>query len=138
MATQATQPSTTADSIVLRTYSVGITTASGALAGHLWKIIDPVGGAIFGASYGIAHQLSGLLIEHLGLQTSAAKTAAFVIAFIASISAGFFAAGAAGFSIAVGSAIWMPIAMCVASVIVRLGIECLMCCAPTTTTTQRA
>lgn len=98
---QANIITTPASQVLNGIYNVGMNSAAGALAGYAFGLINPVGGAIFGAVSALSHSVAtGLGARWLGDRTCA-KVAGWAISFVASIGAGVFVATAAGFPITV-------------------------------------
>jgi hypothetical protein len=112
-------------------YEIGVSTGTGALAGWAFGIIDPVGGAVFGASHALTSTLVNAVADKLNMDHTALKTAACAISFIASVSVGIFATTTAGFPLTVLGSLGMLVAMAVTSIGVRIvvkGAGCLSSC----------
>jgi hypothetical protein len=125
---RSNQNSSLASQIVNGLDELTIGAASGALAGYAFKVIKPVGGAIFGLSATFAGAVADNLADRFSLHHTAAKTAVWALSFIASLGAGILAATAAGFPITVLGAVGMTLAMIVTSISVRCVISCAESC----------
>lgn len=128
--TTATQPQNLnlAEHSLMNIYEIGITAASGAIAGHWWTLVNPVGGAIFGATVAIANKITNALTHKLDIRAPEAKVAAFAITFIAKMGLAFLVTTALGFPMTVSSLILMPLAMFAAGIVMRAGLACLQHC----------
>jgi hypothetical protein len=99
-------------------YEIGVSTGAGALAGYFFTIINPVGGAIFGASCALTRTIGGALIDRF-VTDPTLKVAAYAVSFIASIAAGIFVATTAGFPLTVMGSVGMLLAMLVTTCAIR-------------------
>jgi hypothetical protein len=112
-------------------YEIGINAGSGALAGWVFGIINPIGGAVFGASYALTHTFASEVAGKLHMDQTAFKVAAWFVSFIASVGVGMLAATVAGFPITILGAVGMILAMLVTSIALRMvisGAGCLSSC----------
>jgi hypothetical protein len=113
-------------------YEIGLSTGAGALAGYVFGIINPIGGAVFGASSALTSTIALAIADKLGMDNTAFKIAAWVTTFIVSVGVGIFAATAAGFPLTVLGSVGMIFAMFVTTVAIRIvtnGAGCLSACA---------
>ena len=118
------QPPSCADQILNGLYQIGVSTLSGALAGYLFTIIDPVGGAIFGATSALTGVFANALAERFGMDQTASKIILWSVSFMVSIAAAVLVTTAAGFPLTVLGALGMTCAMIGTSILVRIGINC--------------
>jgi len=96
-------------------------TVSGALAGHLLGVIDPVGGAVFGASYALTITIADAISDKvINMNKTALKVVAFFVSAIVSTGVGIFAATTAGFPLTVLGGIGMLLTMAVTSIAIRI------------------
>ncbi len=117
---RAQQPPSLGAQIFNSIYEIGVSTGAGALAGWAFGIIDPVGGAVFGASYALTRTLANAFADKLCMGRTALRIAAWVVSFIASVSVGIFVATTAGFPLTVLGSVGMLLAMLVTSIAVRI------------------
>lgn len=123
--------------LVERVDNIIIHTGSGYLAGYLFSIIDPIGGAVFGATEEAFRHLIRIAADQLGLFTS---TTDKIIFFIGSKFAGLAIAAAVttsiGFPLSIGGVIDLSLLMIPTSVIsfvanrifldiAKMGLACL-------------
>jgi hypothetical protein len=112
-------------------YEIGFNAASGAFAGWAFGIINPIGGAVFGASYALTHALASEVASKLHMDQTALKVAAWFVSFIASFGVGMLAATVAGFPITILGSVGMILAMLITSLALRMvvsGAGCLSSC----------
>ena len=114
---QNTQQSTSWDTQIVNSISrIGIGAGVGALAGYAFEIIDPVGGAIFGATAELVVVIGDRLADKLCMNRTILKTAAYAVAFITSIGVGIFVTTAAGFPLTVTGAVGIVLTSFVTSI----------------------
>ena len=84
----------------------GACAGTGYIAGSLFTIIDPVGGALFGATFALTEAVTGRIMDALGRNRNdiACKIAKFAIPMILSTVAAIAVVAAAGFPITLGGA----------------------------------
>lgn len=111
MSIPAARPSVTSTQalpVQTRGYSIGDALCSslngsliGALAGHIFSVISPLGGAIFGATSALASSVSGKLLEAALPKSDAVvvKIIKTVLPFIAGIAAAALVTSLCGFPI---------------------------------------
>ncbi|MBS0604439.1 MAG: hypothetical protein JSS60_05295 [Verrucomicrobia bacterium] len=109
-------------------YEIGINAASGALAGYAFSLIDPIGGAIFGATSALSHTIATSLADRFAFNQTAVKIAVWAVSFVASVGLGLLAATVAGFPLTVMGAVGMTLAMLVTSLVVRIVSGGMLCC----------
>jgi hypothetical protein len=129
--------------IFKKIYEIGVTTAAGALAGHVFGIINPVGGAVFGASCALTWTLADAISDKVFavpapgshsefiMNRTALKTAAWFVSLAVSIGVGIFAATTAGFPLTVLGGVGMLLTMAVTSIAMRVVgqvSKCLFAC----------
>lgn len=87
--------------------------ASGAAAGALFTLIDPLGGAIFGVSSFLSNRLIHWTIEKVGCcpANPVFKTAQLVLSLIVGIGAGILITTAAGFPMTFAAGVGLTIAL---------------------------
>jgi hypothetical protein len=130
--TSSTHPTQSPGSQLFNTiYEVGFSAAAGALAGYLFYIINPVGGAVFGAAMSLTGHIGAAVVDRLCIDQTALKVAFYAVSFIASVAVGFFATTAAGFPLtvlgSVGMVLTMVITNCVLNIITGSTSRCLQC-----------
>ncbi len=131
--TTQTQTHTPAARGILTAYDFGLRAAAGAFAGYSWSIISPIGGAIFGLASAITNTIGDYIAESaVPMNETAAKTALRVATFLFSVAAGIIATSALGFTMTVGSALGLSLAMIPALFIVHVSASCVAACAPNT------
>ena len=84
-ATTLSQPTTPAGKAIMNLYHIGLAAGAGALAGLAFGIINPIGGAIFGAAATTANWIGRTVADSLPIEDAGAKTALEVAAFIISL-----------------------------------------------------
>jgi len=104
-------------------YEIGISAGAGALAGWVFGIIDPVGGAVFGASYALTSTIGNAIYKKLGMNQTALKIAAALASFAISAGVGIFVATTVGFPVTVLGGIGMVLVMTITSIAVRIVIK---------------
>ena len=104
----------------------GATSTVGALAGWTFNLIDPIGGAIFGAVHLITLAASRVLLDYIFDDSAKGKALKNVFSFFASIAASTFVTTLAGYTITVMSGIGLSIAM----LAVLFAVACLAKCCP--------
>lgn len=113
--------------------SIPISTGTSALAGRMFGIISPVGGAIFGAASAITHTLTGLILPETDENTSIAiRIAKIAIQTFSALAAGVAVTTAFGYPITALAAIQLHMAggaiLCVSllafTALVGAGIFC--------------
>lgn len=96
-------------------------TATGALAGYLLGVIDPVGGAVFGASYAVTMTIADAISnKFIDMNKTALKITAFFVSAVVSAGVGIFVATTAGFPLTVLGGIGMLLTMAATSIAARL------------------
>jgi len=110
-------------------YEIGFSSAAGALAGYLFNIINPMGGAVFGASMSLSRHVTSALAERFCMDQTALKVTAYLVSFIASIAVGVFSTTAAGFPLTTLGAVGMVLAMVVSNCFLGVMLGGAGCCA---------
>lgn len=105
-------------------YYTGVCAAAGALAAHAFHIVNPLGGAVFGATSALTEIVANTIAQRSGLNQTTDKIALWAVTFALRIGAGMLAAAAAGFTLTVTSAAGLAIAVLVAAVVVQIGVAC--------------
>ena len=119
------QPTTPASRAIVNMYNIGVTAGAGALAGLVFGIINPIGGAIFGATTATAYLIGKTINNSLSPQDPGAKTALDVAAFVLSIGLGIMAATYAGFTLTALGAIGMVFAIVLVEPFVKCTGQCI-------------
>lgn len=84
----------------------------GALAGHAFNMIHPVGGAIIGGTLAVTSLIvSSLLGVFLDKNSTAGKILIYVINFFASLGVSTLIANLAGYAITFSTCFWLSVAM---------------------------
>lgn len=91
-------------------------------------IINPVGGAVFGAASALTGIVVNSFVQKPEITQTANKVALWAVTVAARIGAGMLAVAAAGFTLTVTSAVGMSIAILVSLVVVHFGIGCCAAC----------
>jgi hypothetical protein len=111
MAAAANFPSAIPSQEVANLLMIPVSAGAGALAGRIFGLISPAGGAIFGASSGAASLITGLLVNQSDQKTSAAaKIVKVAIQLFASIATGIAVTTALGHPIAALTALKLHLA----------------------------
>ncbi len=100
----------------------------GALAGYAFGIINPVGGAVFGATSSLTSTLGNALAEQFGANQTAVKTTLYALSFIASFAVGIAVTTAVGFPITVMGAVGLTLAMAVTTCFIQCVLIGGLCC----------
>jgi hypothetical protein len=74
--------------------------ACGYFAGHVFSLIDPVGGAIFGVTAAVSHRLSGYILDKFQISSILLGSFAYNAAYFTGIGIGAAVTTTAGFPIA--------------------------------------
>ena len=128
-----TQAQTPTGRAILIAYDLGLRAAAGAFAGYAWSIINPIGGAIFGLASALTNTAGdAITASTVPMNETAAKTAMRVATFLLSVAAGIIATAAAGYTITVGAAVGLSLAMIPALFVVYVSASCIASCAPNT------
>lgn len=122
------QPTTPAGQVITEIYHIGVSAGAGALAGLVFGIVNPVGGAIFGAAYAVTSLIGRALINCLPIEEAAAKTALHVASFILSIGIGIIATTYVGFTLTALGAIGMLFAMIPTAIFLKCTGACIAGC----------
>lgn len=93
--------------------------AAGAVAGLAFGLINPIGGAIFGAAVAASGMLGRAVIDSLSIQEEGVKTALRITLFIISIKLGIAATALIGFTMSTFGAIGMVLSMTVITVLTQ-------------------
>jgi hypothetical protein len=107
-------------------YDIVFQAGAGYLAGYL-GIINPIGGAIFGATSVASTYALNFLAERLGINNTCLKVAIWSLSFVASLAIAAAVTTAAGFPITLMGALGLTLAMVVTSIaisIVKGSITC--------------
>jgi hypothetical protein len=123
-ATTLSQPTTPAAKAIMSLYQIGLGAGAGALAGLAFGIINPIGGAIFGAATITANWIGRSVTDSLPIEDAGAKTALDVAAFILSIGLGIMAVTYAGFTLTAMGAIGMVFAMMLTEPVAKCTANC--------------
>jgi hypothetical protein len=113
-------------------YHVGLGAGVGALTGYVFGIINPAGGAIFGAVSTLTSIFATAIADQFCMNQTALKVGVVIASFIASIGIGILVTSALGFSLTIPGAIGMVLAMVVTKIaasIVIGGATCFSACA---------
>jgi len=121
-------PPTLGTQIIHGIYNVGVTTAAGAMAGYAFSFINPIGGAIFGATTGLADTIANSLAERFAFNSTAVKIAVWAVSAVVSIGLGLLAVTAAGFPLTVVGSVGMTVAMIVTGIAVKIVTVGVVCC----------
>ncbi len=127
-ASQLEQPSA-ASQILQGVYEVGVSAGAGALAGYMFSLINPVGGAVFGASMALTRLIGNALADKFLMNQTAMKITAWALSLIAGVGPGFLAATTLGFAITAWGAIGLTLAMIITSCAIRCVFNGAGCCA---------
>lgn len=127
-ASRSEQPSV-ASQILQGVYEVTVSAGAGALAGYMFTLINPVGGAVFGASMALTRLLGNTLADKFLMDQTAMKITAWTLSLIAGVGAGFLAATTLGFAITAWGAIGLTLAMIITSCAIRCMFNGATCCA---------
>ncbi len=102
----------------------------GGLAAYAFSIINPVGGAIFGATSALTSIVADKIANQFSINHTAVKVAVWIVSAMASIGIGLAVTTAVGFPLTVVGAIGMTAAMLATSIVVHLvaGIACCSTC----------
>ena len=109
-------------------FQIGFNSASGYLAGFAFGIVNPVGGAIFGATSAASSLLISLLAEKMGVNNTCAKVAITGASFIIGIGIAAAAATAAGFPITFMAGLGLTLTMLLTSLAIRMVTGGMFCC----------
>lgn len=99
--------------------------ATGALAGHLFSLVTPVGGAAFGAAMGIASAFAAAGLDRMFGDSTNEKIVKYVGRFLLSIAAGVGAALAIGAKLTMINGIYLSILMIPVSFITVFALGCI-------------
>jgi hypothetical protein len=102
--------------------------ASGYLAGLTFSIINPIGGAIFGATGAFTNITLWYLVSKLDISSTTAKTILYGLSFIASMAIAGAVTTAVGFPITFVGAISLTFAMLVTYIAVSMVAVGIICC----------
>lgn len=105
------QPTTPTGQIINEIYNLGISAGAGALAGLVFGIVAPAGGAIFGVTQAASNLVGRVIVNALPIQETSAKVTLRVASFILSIGIGIIATTYAGFTLTTLGSIGMIFAM---------------------------
>lgn len=106
-------------------YSVGFSAGTGALAGYVFGVINPVGGLVFGATSALVEAIGyGIMSRQ---ENEALKTTTYVLSFIAGIAASVAAVTALGFPLTVGTVILLTLGMLVRIIAAGLVLKVSKC-----------
>jgi hypothetical protein len=127
MTTISTQPRQISLSETIADLIVGgsLCAATGALATYLVTSIQPMGGALFGLVNGISSSIIANLLDKLFGNSSSEKVLKYALGFFIPIALSVGAASLAGYTITIGTGIWLMIAMIPSAIITGLGFNCL-------------
>lgn len=126
--TSQLQEPSLASKILEGVYEVSVSAGAGALAGYLFTIINPVGGAIFGATMDLTRLIGDALADKFLMDQTSLKIAAYVVSLIVAAGAGFLVTTALGFPITVLGTIGMVITMAITSFAIRILFHGAGCC----------
>jgi hypothetical protein len=91
----------------------------GYFAGHVFSLIDPIGGAIFGVTAHMSRRFSTYILDKLDISNLAMKIAVYVTAYFASIGTAVAVTAAAGFPIALSNALVLNSAILITRIITQ-------------------
>ena len=101
---------------------IGLNTAAGALAAHLFSIIHPIGGAIFGASITLTRIAAIGLANQFSMDQTAKKIALMYIPYL-SAAVGIFAVTMAGFPLTLLGTAGLALTMVVTQVFLNVLLQ---------------
>lgn len=123
------EPPSAAAQIVQGAYEVAVSAGAGALAGYMFTLINPVGGAVFGTTMALTRLIGSALADKFLMNQTAMKIMAWTLSLLAGVGAGFLAATGLGFAMTVSGAIGMTFAMILTSCAMRCMFTGAGCCA---------
>lgn len=123
----STNPITLPSSKTIAEEIIGTSTyaASGALGAWAFTSINPIGGAIFGATFGASQKTLGYALEQAFGNTHAEKVVKFAAFFFGSIFVAKAVTTLMGYSFSLISGLGLFIAMAPASMVTAIGLNLL-------------
>jgi hypothetical protein len=114
--------------------NIGANASLGYIAGSVFTIINPIGGAIFGATYALTSVVADGILGAVGCNNNTAlKIAKFVISGVLGAVAATFTVAAVGFPITFAAAAMLIGGMTLVSLAIQLIFKCFKCTCCTTT-----
>ncbi len=110
MSTPNVQP-TNSEMVANGILNVSFHASTGALAGYLFTLITPVGGAIFGAVRSVSSMVIGKTLGNFFGNTTSEKTVRFAVKFFGSILVALAVTIAAGFSFTFSAGVMLSLCM---------------------------
>jgi hypothetical protein len=108
-----------------RALSIGANASVGYIAGSVFTIINPIGGAIFGATYFLTNLVTDVILGSAGSNNNTAlKIAKFVISGVLGAVAATFAVASVGFPITFTAAALLGGGMALVSLPIKSIINC--------------
>jgi hypothetical protein len=111
--------------------TIGMSAGAGALAGYLFSIVNPVGGAVFGGTSALISLVGNKIAQRVGVNSFALRVALYAVAFFASIAVSAIATTALGFPLTVSAGVILSIGMLVSQFAINLaigGAKCASAC----------
>ncbi len=109
-------------------YQIALSSGIGYLTGLAFGIINPIGGAVFGAAAATTNVAIEFISQRLGISNTCAKVAIYGISLIAGIGLGALATTYVGIPITFLGGVGLTLAMVVTKIAVGMLVAGTMCC----------